>query len=194
MPVLTAMLTSLLTLGIGSALLVGATFGLAKALAVVGLLWLGTIGLPTTLGVVGVAAFWGRVPLLSGTVGFCIVAALAGCTLQGIVFILTSRWLRSRERAMSAATWRRVAAMGVVLPSLAAAGLWVTRPRPADPAVVIDGHAHLFGDAGWPPRHNVSCGLSPSQKANLSYLALTRLLGLPKSGTTDESYVRALVG
>jgi hypothetical protein len=58
---------------------------------------------------------------------------------------------------------------------------------------VIDGHAHLFGDAGWPPRHNVSCGLSPSQKANLSYLALIRLLSLPKSGTVDEAYVQALV-
>ncbi len=51
----------------------------------------------------------------------------------------------------------------------------------------------MFGDAGWPPRHNVSCGLSPSQKANLSYLALTRLLSLPKSGTVDEAYVQALV-
>ena len=193
MPGLAAMVTPLLTLGIGSALLVGATLGLAKPLAVVGLLWLGTIGLPTTLGVVGVAAFWGRVPLLSGMAGFCLVAALAGYTLQGLVFMLTSRWLRSRERAMSAATWRRVAALGVVLLSLAAAGLWVTRPQPADPAVVIDGHAHLFGDAGWPPRHNVSCGLSPSQKANLSYLALNRLLGLPKSGTVDEAYVQALV-
>lgn len=193
MPVLAAMLTSLLTLGIGSALLVGATLGLAKALAVVGQLWLGTIGLPTTLGVVGVAAFWGRVPLLSGVAGFCIVAALAGCTLQLLVFTLISRWLRSRERAVSAAAWRRVAAMGVILLSLAAAGLWVTQPRPADPAVVIDGHAHLFGDAGWPPRHNQGSGLSPSQKANASYGILTRLLALPKSGDLDEAYVQALV-
>jgi uncharacterized protein len=193
MPVLAAVVTSLLTLGIGGALLVGATFGLAKALAVVGLLWLGTIGLPTTLGVVGVAAFWGRVPLLSGMAGFCIVAALAGCTLQVLVFILTSRWLRPRERAISAARWRRVAAMGVVLLSLAAAGLWVTQPRPADPAIVIDGHAHLFGDAGWPPRHNQGCGLSPAQKANASYGILTRLLALPKSGYLDEAYVQALI-
>jgi hypothetical protein len=48
-PVPSAVVTSLLTLGIGGALLVGATFGLAKAYAVMGLLWLGTIGLPTTL-------------------------------------------------------------------------------------------------------------------------------------------------
>ena len=78
---LAAVVTNLLTLGIGSALLVGATFGLAKACAVMGLLWLGTIGLPTTLGVVGVATLWGRVPLLSGMTGFCVVAALAGLAL-----------------------------------------------------------------------------------------------------------------
>ena len=82
-PVLAAVVTNLLTLGIGSALLVGATFGLAKAYAVLGLLWLGTIGLPTTLGVAGVAAVWGRVPLLSGMAGFCVVAALVGTCPAG---------------------------------------------------------------------------------------------------------------
>ena len=96
---LAAVVTTLLTLGIGSALLVGATFGLAKAYAVMGLLWLGTIGLPTSLGVAGVAALWGRFPLLSGMAGFCVVAALAGLALQVLVFILAWRWLRSRERA-----------------------------------------------------------------------------------------------
>ena len=192
-PVLSAVVASLLTLGIGSALLAGATFGLAKAYAVLGLLWLGTIGLPTTLGVVGVAAFWGRVPLLSGMAGFCALAALAGLALQVLVFILAWRWLRSRERPITAATWRRGVAVGVVLLSLAAAGLWITQPRPTDPAVVIDAHAHLFGDTGWPPRHNLSCGLSPSQKANRSYALLTRLLGLPKSEDLDEAYIQALV-
>ena len=59
MPVLAAVAATLLTLGIGTALLVGATFGLAKTYAVMGLLWLGTIGLPTSLGVVGVAALGG---------------------------------------------------------------------------------------------------------------------------------------
>jgi hypothetical protein len=95
-PVLAAVGTNLLTLGIGGALLVGATFGLARAYAVIGLLWLGTIGLPTTLGVVGVAAFWGRVPILSGMAGFCVAAVLAGLALQVLVFTLASRWLRSR--------------------------------------------------------------------------------------------------
>ena len=187
------MVTTLLTLGIGSALLMGATFGLSKAYAVLGLLWLGTIGLPTTLGVTGVAAVWGRVPLLSGMAGFCVVAALVGLALQVLVFILAWRWLRSRECPITAATWRRAVAVGVVLLSLAAAGLWITQPSPTDPAVVIDAHAHLFGDTGWPPRHNLSCGLSPSQKANVSYAILTRLLGLPKSGDLDESYIQALV-
>ncbi|MCX6923314.1 MAG: amidohydrolase family protein [Verrucomicrobia bacterium] len=192
-PVLAAVVTHLLTLGIGSALLVGATFGLAKAYAVLGLLWLGTIGLPTTLGVAGVAAVWGCVPLLSGMAGFCVVAALTGLALQVLVFILAWRWLRSRERSIPASTWRRGVAAGVILLSLAAVGLWITQPRPTDPAVVIDAHAHLFGDTGWPPRHNLSCGLSPSQKANRSYLTLTRLLGLPKSGDLDEAYIQALV-
>ena len=190
---LAAVVTNLLTLGIGSALLVGATFGLAKAYAVLGLLWLSTIGLPTTLGVVGVATLWGRVPLLSGMAGFCVVAALAGLALQVLVFILAWRWLRSPERAIPAATWLRAVAAGGVLGSLGAAWLWITQPRPTDPAVVIDGHAHLFGDAGWPPRHNLSCGLSPSQKANASYVVLTRLLGLPESGDLDEAYIQALV-
>jgi hypothetical protein len=191
--VLAAVVTNLLTLGIGGVLLGGATFGLAKAYSVIGLLWLGTIGLPTTLGVVGVAALWGRVPLLSGMAGFCVVAALAGLALQVTVFILAWRRLRSRERPITAATWRRGVTAGVVLLLLATAGLWITQPRPTDPAVVIDGHAHLFGDAGWPPSHKLSCGLSPSQKANASYLALTRLLGLPKSGNLDEAYIQALV-
>jgi hypothetical protein len=193
MPVRLAVVTTLLTLGIGGALLVGATFCLAKAYAVLGLLWLGTIGLPTTLGVVGVAALWGRVSLLSGMAGFFVIAALAGLALQVSVFILIWRKLRSREQPISAATWRRVVAAGVILFLLAVAGLWITQPRPTDPAIVIDSHAHLFGDTGWPPRHKLSCGLSPSQKANVSYLILTRLLGLPKSGDLDEAYIQALV-
>ncbi len=193
MPVLAAVGTNLLTLAIGGALLVGATFGLAKPYAVLGLLWLGTIGLPTTAGVVAVAALWGRTPLLSGMAGFCAVAVLAGLTLQVLVFILSSRWLRSRERPIAAATWLGGAGAGVVLILIAISGLWITQPRPTDPAVVIDGHAHLFGDSGWPPRHRLSCGLSPSQKANASFLALTRLLRLPNPGDLDEAYVQALV-
>ena len=96
---LAAVVTNLLTLGGGRALLVGATFGLAKAYAVLGLLWLGTIGLPTPLGVAGVAAVWGRIPLFSGMAGFCVVAPLAGFTLQILVFLLAWHDLRSWERA-----------------------------------------------------------------------------------------------
>ncbi|MEI6391267.1 MAG: amidohydrolase family protein [Verrucomicrobiota bacterium] len=193
MPVLAAVAATLLTLGIGSALLVGATFGLAKTYAVMGLLWLGTIGLPTSLGVVGVAALWGRLPLLSGMAGFCVSAAMAGGALQVVAFLLVWRWLRSRERPITAAAWRRGLAAGAILLSLVTTGLWVTQPRPADLAVVIDSHAHLFGDTGWPPSHKLGCGLSPSQKANASYRTLTRLLELPKSGDLDEAYIQALV-
>lgn len=193
MPVLAAVGTNLLTLAIGGALLVGATFGLAKPYAVMGLLWLGTIGLPTTAGVVAAAALWGRAPLLSGMASFCVVAVLAGLTLQVLVFILYSRRLRSRERPLAAATWLRGAVAGVILFLIVIPGLWITQTRATDSAVVIDGHAHLFGDAGWPPRHKLSCGLSPSQKANVSFLVLTRLLRLPNSGDLDEAYVQALV-
>ena len=112
-----------------------------------------------------------------------------------LAFILAWRWLRLRERPVSVATWRRVGAAGVVLGLLGAALLWITQPRLTDPAVVIDAHAHLFGDTGtgWPPRHNLSCGLSPSQKANRSYALLTRLLELPNSGDLDEAYIQALI-
>lgn len=192
-PVLAAVVTNLLTLGIGSALIAGVTFGLARVYTIPGLVWMGTIGLPTTLGVAGVAALWGRIPLLSGMVGFCVVASVVGLALQVLVFNLVSQRLWSRACLMTAATGWRGLAVGFILPWLAAAGLWATKPRPIDPEVVIDAHAHLFGDTGWPPRHKLSCGLSPSQKADNSYTLLTRLLGLPKSGHLDEAYLQVLV-
>ncbi len=192
-PVLVAAVTTLLTLGIGSGLLAGATLGLAKAYSVLGLLWLSTIGLPTTLGVTGVAALWGRIPLFSGMAGFCVVAALMGSAAQILVFILIWRGLRSWKRPIGVATWWRIVGVGAILLSLTMAGLWMTQPRPAYPADVIDSHAHLFGDTGWPPRHNLGCGLSPSQRANASYTILRRLLGLPKTGELDEPYIEALV-
>jgi hypothetical protein len=61
------------------------------------------------------------------------------------------------------------------------------------PNVVIDGHAHLFGDEGWPPVHKQTCGLSPSQKANPTYGLLNRLLRLPATGDLTEHYLQALV-
>jgi hypothetical protein len=192
-PVLAAVLTTLLTLGLGCGLLAGATFGLAKAYALLGLLWLGTIGLPTSLGVAGVAALWGRFPLVTGMPGFCVVAAFAGLALQVLAFVAAWRGLRTWLRPITVATWWRIAGAGAVLLSLTTAGLWMTQPRLASPADVIDGHAHLFGDSGWPPIHNAGCGLAPSQRANASYGVLRRLLGLPRAANMDEVYIQALM-
>jgi hypothetical protein len=54
------------------------------------------------------------------------------------------------------------------------------------PDVVIDGHAHLFGDEAWPPVHKQTSGLSPTQKANPTYGLLNRLLRLPTTGDLNE--------
>ena len=121
MPVLAAVVTTLLTLGIGSALLVGATFGLAKAYAVMGLLWFGTIGLPTSLGVVGVAALWGRLPLLSGMAGFCVVAALAGLALLSTIGAGLAAAVRDEARREPALITFLITASGLQLFGIGAA-------------------------------------------------------------------------
>lgn len=182
--------TSLLiwaTLGIAT------NFGLHPALAVPGLLWLATLGLPTSFGVVVAAAVWGRFEPLTGFVGFAGLATVLGLGSQAVVHV----WLQRKAAAAQAAArpwkWQRLLAGGGTGVLLAAIALWLTYRPPPPLTGVVDGHAHLFGDEGWPPIHKQTCGLSPAQKANPSYALLTRLLRLPPTGDLDELYVGALV-
>lgn len=190
-PVSLALLTSLVSLAIWAGLGLGANFGVSPWLAIPGLLWLATIGLPTSLGVVLAATVWGCVEPCSGLPGFLVLAVALGLTFQTVTFVALGRRVARANRR----PWSRRRALiglgaGVVM---AAAALWVTYRPAATPDLVIDGHAHLFGDEGWPPLHKRTCGLSPAQKANPTYALLLRLLRLPVSGDLNELYLQQLV-
>ncbi len=192
-PIVMALFASLISLVTWVALGVGANSGLSPAFAIVGLFWLATIGLPTSLGVVLAASIWGRVEPLSGLPGFLIFAAALGAVFQCLTFIAV-RGLATAAKAKGQA-WKpnRVLTVLGTIGVLATVGLWMTRPTRMPLSTVVDGHAHLFGDQGWPPVHKETCGLSPAQKANHTYPILTRLLDLPAQGDLNEAYVRALV-
>ena len=157
------------------------------------LLWLVTAGLPTSLGVVLAATIWGRFEPLTGFDGFLGLAAGLGVPCQVIAFLALSRRVASARARGRSWRWRRILAGSGVLAVFAGAALWLTHRPPASLAGVIDGHAHLFGDEGWPPVHKQTCGLSSAQKANQSYGLLTKLLRLPPTGDLNELYVEALV-
>lgn len=192
-PAVLAVLTGVASLAVWAALGIGANFGVPPVLAVAGLLWLFTVGLPTSLGVALAATIWGRCEPLTGFAGFLGLAAGLGVGFQGLACLVLSRRLavaRARGRPWS---WRRVLVGAGGLAGLAGVTLWLTHRPPAPLAGVIDGHAHLFGDEGWPPVHKQTCGLSAAQKANPSYGLLTKLLRLPATGDLNELYVGALV-
>ena len=73
---------SLLTLLAGVAALLGADQGAPGWVQVPLLLWLITVGLPTTLAVLAVAALWGTVDPLYGLTGFMAATVLMGVLLQ----------------------------------------------------------------------------------------------------------------
>ncbi len=186
-PMVLALMTSLISLSDWGALGVGANYGLSQFSAIIGLLWLATIGLPTSVGVVLAASIWGATEWLSGLTGFLVLAAVLGVGCQ----MLTVFTLKRLARRMNSGRLLMVLGMAGLL---AGAVTWMTRPPPQPLVSVIDGHAHLFGDQGWPPVHKLTSGLSPSQKANPTYGILTRLLHLPARGDLNEAYVQALVG
>lgn len=192
-PPVLAVVTSAVSLAIWAALGIGANFGVHPALTVAGLLWLATVGLPTSLGVVLAATVWGWFEPLTGFSGFLWLAAGLGVAFQVMAFLALSRWLASARASGRPCRWRRILAGAGVLAAGGGAALWLTHRPPAPLAGVIDGHAHLFGDAGWPPVHKQTCGLSSAQKANPSYGLLTKLLQLPPTGALNELYVEALV-
>ncbi|HAB14893.1 MAG TPA: amidohydrolase family protein [Verrucomicrobiota bacterium] len=189
-----ALVTSLISLATWVALATGANSGLSPVWAIIGLFWLATIGLPTSLGVVLVASIWGRVEPLSGLPGFLICSAALGAAFQCLTFIALRRLAKAAKAKGQVWKSSRVLTVLGTVGVLVTAGLWMTRPIQVPLSIVVDGHAHLFGDQGWPPVHNETCGLSPAQKANHTYPILTRLLHLPAQGDVNEAYVRALVG
>jgi len=188
-----ALATSLISLMVGALLLVGANFGIHPAFTVPGLIWLATVGLPTSVGVVLAASVWGRIDSLSGLPGFLVVASVLGCLLQSVAMVTLARSAAvARAKGRPWRTRRVLAATGVITVVMIVA-LLATRRIPPLPARVLDGHAHLFGDQGWPPVHKKTSGLSPVQKANPTYGLLTRLLQLPPGADLTEAYIQALV-
>lgn len=192
-PLALAVVTGATSLVLWAGLAVGANFGVHPVITVAGLLWLFTAGLPTSLGVALAATLWGRFEPFTGLYGFLALAAGLGLAFQLIAGLALAR-LSGVIRAVAETLGRgRVAAGAGLLLAAAGAALWLTHRPPAPLAGVIDAHAHLFGDQGWPPAHKQTCGLSPAQKANPSYGLLTRLLRLPPTGDLNERYVEALV-
>jgi predicted TIM-barrel fold metal-dependent hydrolase len=181
------------TLAIWAALGIGANFGVHPVLATAGLLWLATIGLPTSLGVVLAATIWGRFEPLTGFYGFLWLAAGLGIAFQVITFRLLAGVGGAVRAVGGVLGWGQVSAGAGVVLVVVGMVLWLTHRPPASLSGVIDAHAHLFGDEGWPPVHKQTCGLSSAQKANSSYGLLTKLLRIPPTGDLNELYVEALV-
>jgi predicted TIM-barrel fold metal-dependent hydrolase len=193
-PASVGLLTSAVSLAVWAALGVGANFGVPAPLTVVGLVWLVTIGLPTSVGVVVAATVWGHSEALSGLPGFLVLASALGAGLQIGASVVGQRLL-SKARAKGR-PWRLRRGLSVagVAAALVLAALWLTHRPVAAPSVVIDGHVHLFGDEGWPPVHKQSSGLSPAQRENPTYGLLNRLLRLPPAGDRNERFLQAFVG
>jgi hypothetical protein len=71
-----------ITLVLGGGVLVGADFGLPVWILVPALLWLATVGLATTAGVIVTASIWGVAPGLNGLGAFLCCASLAGLVFE----------------------------------------------------------------------------------------------------------------
>lgn len=79
------MTVSLATLAVGVVALLGADFGMPLWLQVTLYLWLLTVGLPTTLTVVMLAAVWGRFEPIYGFNGFAVGCVLIAPMVQVLV-------------------------------------------------------------------------------------------------------------
>jgi hypothetical protein len=97
-PVLAAIIVSVLTLVAGAAAVVLADFGAPLIVFLLLLAWLATIGLPSTVGVLLVAALWGRTLYGSGFYGFIGVAGLLALILQIASFLGLRRWLAAKRK------------------------------------------------------------------------------------------------
>lgn len=118
-PVVFALCTSAITLALWPALGIGANFGLYPMVAVAGLLWLPTVGLPTSLGVVLAATLWGRFEPLTGLYGYLALAAGLGVAFQVIAGLALSRGLASARASGRPRQWRRTLAGAAVFAGFA---------------------------------------------------------------------------
>jgi hypothetical protein len=192
-PSVLAILTSFISLALWAALGIGANFGVHPVLGVAGLIWLFTLGLPTSLGVALAATIWGHFEPLSGLPGFVWLAAGLGVISQVIAFRALAGVAGAVRAVGGVLGWGMISTgVGVGL-LLAVTALWLAYRPPSPLSGAMDAHAHLFGDEGWPPIHKQTSGLSSAQKANQSYALLMKLLRLPPTGDLNELYVEALV-
>jgi hypothetical protein len=108
---------SIATLVVGSVALLGADYGIPIWLQVFLYLWLLTVGLPTTLTVLSLAAVWGRFEPFYGMNGFMAVSFLAAPVVQVLVM---ERLRRRRPGSDSDAPTRKepVASQGPLSPSV----------------------------------------------------------------------------
>jgi hypothetical protein len=97
-PLISALLVTLASLAAGICSIIMADFGGPLWAYVPLLLWLGTVGLPATAGVLLVAAAWGGTPLLSGLEFFAIVAAIVALAFQACFFVTVSSITRRHHR------------------------------------------------------------------------------------------------
>lgn len=80
-----------LALVCGAVIVILADFGAPAWVFGLLLLWPATVGLPSTAGVLLVAAVWGRLPALSGLGGFVIASALLAWLFQWLAVLAWNR-------------------------------------------------------------------------------------------------------
>jgi hypothetical protein len=95
-PKLAGTALALVSLLVGVTALVAADFGAPGWVFAPLLLWLATLGLPTTLTVLLLAAVWGMAPPLHGFGSFCILAAGLAVGTE-VIFVKLAAYLARRS-------------------------------------------------------------------------------------------------
>ena len=95
----TDLAVSVATLAAGVVALVGADYGMPTWFQVPLYLWLLTVGLPTTVTVLCLAALWGRVEPLYGISLFKIMVCLLAPALHVFVMAKLRRWTPANQRS-----------------------------------------------------------------------------------------------
>jgi hypothetical protein len=97
-PIPWALLITLASLTTGACAIVMADFGQPLWLFAPLFLWLGTIGLPTTIGVLAVATCWGRIPGLYGLAPFVLCASVVAFVFQALCFYGCAKMISRHSR------------------------------------------------------------------------------------------------